>query len=114
MENVIMWVGIQNKTARANKTPIRSIRPSAIARPARMGIPPEMPPQTMLQQVRRFSQIVYMATSKKRPADTINPYNGLIRNDQLTPAIEQTSPTQNAWVRVTFAVANGRLCVPSI
>ena len=33
-------------------------------------MPPEMPPQTILQQVRRLSQTVYTTASKNQPVKT--------------------------------------------
>ncbi len=42
-----MWVGIHNRIASASKRPMVSIEPVPSTRPAKIGMPPDMPPHTM-------------------------------------------------------------------
>src|SRR4030042_819287 len=76
-----------------------------------MGIPPDIPPHTMLQLVRRFNQMVYTTTSKNNPAKTTNPYRPSRMTAQLTPASDKINPSHKASCLETFPEANGRLCV---
>jgi hypothetical protein len=73
MEKVRICVGIQKRMDKAKAIPTQSIDPYPKARPAKIGIPPDIPPHKILQGVFLFSQREYMTTSKNKPAKTIAP-----------------------------------------
>jgi hypothetical protein len=114
MEKVRICVGIQKRMDKAKATPTQSIDPYPKARPAKIGIPPDIPPHKILQGVFLFSQREYMMTSKNRPAKTIVPKSKSIVKDQPTPVKVRVKPRIKASLEEIFPAGRGRQQVLSI